>query len=204
MMDGMDQQGLRIGGATWAEIRRRWMETAEPVRTIATSIGIAQSTIHRRARKEQWPPRPLLVRRIVQLDRKPWAEQAGDRTVAGADHATTALNEPARRTPDSVAGRVARLFRLIDMQIDAMERTMTTGEPASAQDQERHARAMTGVLANMDKVAELAATVASGTKPEDGEGTDAHADAEAKRMRREIAERLERLNAQWLPREPPR
>src|SRR5262245_65840742 len=43
---------------TWVEIRKAYLETAEPIRQIAARYGISHSTISNRALREDWPDPP--------------------------------------------------------------------------------------------------------------------------------------------------
>lgn len=186
-----------VDAATWTEIRRRYDETAESLSSIARSYGLVPSTVTKHAKRHQWPPRTL-PRGSAPV---PESRDAGASGTPPDEGPVQVPSLPLlRREPDTLVVRVQRMLRLIDMQIDTMEKTMMTAEPATAQDQERYARAMSGVLNNMDRVGELIATVQPDGKTKDGEGGDADAGAEARRLREEIALRLERLNAQWLAR----
>ncbi len=69
---------------------------------------------------------------------------------------------------------------------------MASGEDRSAQDEERESRALATLINNFEKVTEAVAEL------EDDRGASrarSAAGADAERMRREIAERLERLGS---------
>jgi hypothetical protein len=180
---------MRLDPETWAEIRKAYLETTEPIRQIAARYGIVHSTISGRALKEGWPPRSVGMR-VIPVIPPPAAH-----TDSGAPDER---QEP--REPDTAETRIRRMLGIIDLQLDRMERRMSSGRPLTAQDEERQARALRAIAANLDKVTEAAAD----TFRDQGQGAASGREADAERMRREIAERLERLNAQWLAREGPR
>lgn len=86
---------------------------------------------------------------------------------------------------------IGRLYRAISLKLEHMETRMASGEPRSAQDEERESRALATLINNFEKVTEAVAEL-----DKDGSGRRrAGAGADAERMRREIAERLERLGS---------
>jgi hypothetical protein len=106
-----------------------------------------------------------------------------------------------RQAPDAPAERTLRLLRLVDLQLDQLETRMTSGEPGTAQDQERHARAFSTLLGHVETLTEAIAQHDQAPGGERAQSADERGEAE--RLRREIAERLERLNAQWMARSKP-
>jgi hypothetical protein len=180
---------------TWAEIRKAYVETTEPISQIAARFGIYRSTIQARASKEGWE-RPAPGSRIV---RPPVAQQPAPNL-----HALARRRK--RRKPDTAEDRIGRMLGIIDLQLDQMESRMTSGQPMTTQDEERQARAFGAIAGNLEKVTEAASDIfreaghdGAANGHGDGRGLEAQR-AEAERLRREIAERLERLNAQWLAR----
>lgn len=90
---------------------------------------------------------------------------------------------------------IARLYKAISLKLEHMEMRMASGEARSAQDEERESRALATLISNFEKVTEAVAEL-------DQESNAAHAagvGADAERMRREIAERLERLGGAGPP-----
>ena len=184
-----------LDAETWAEIRKAYVETAEPIRRIAARYGISHSTISNRALRESWPDRPPPGEHV-------WAPPPLEPVAKPGRHAMGARDEA--RAPDTADARITRMLGIIDLQLDQMESRMTSGQPMTTQDEERQARAFGAIAGNLEKVTEAAADIfregghdAAGNGHLDGGGLeDRRLDAE--RIRREIAERLERLNAQWL------
>jgi hypothetical protein len=174
---------------TWLEIRRAYEETTEAVRLIAVRYGVARSTVHDRALREGWAPRRVGVRRVAPPPAAAPAVSIVPETALEAEPFTP-------RPPDSPEERLARFYRIIDRLLEKMERNVSNAADLSPQDQERHARAVASTLSSMERVTEIAGDLLPGAAKTDGDAS--HANAEAERMRREIAERLDRLSAKWL------
>ena len=94
---------------------------------------------------------------------------------------------PSRASQRAVIGR---LYRAISLKLEHMEKRMASGESRSAQDEERESRALATLINNFEKVTEA---VAGLDKDGDAARKPGRTGADAERMRREIAERLERL-----------
>jgi hypothetical protein len=103
---------------------------------------------------------------------------------------------PSRASQRAVIGR---LYRAISLKLEHMEKRMASGEARSAQDEERESRALASLITNFEKVTEAVAELDT-----DGDKQRARVGADAERMRREIAERLERLGSGGTPKRTPR
>jgi hypothetical protein len=103
---------------------------------------------------------------------------------------------PSRASQRAVIGR---LYRAISLKLEHMEKRMASGEARSAQDEERESRALASLINNFEKVTEAVAELDT-----DGDEQRARVGADAERMRREIAERLERLGSGGTPKRTPR
>lgn len=183
-----------VDEATWAEIRRAWSETNEPANMLAVRFQVSTSAIGRRAIREGWPKRPPKAKRLVP---KPRPEAAAVTPPARKEQRTqTKPREPA--TPQT---RVRRMLAIIDLQLEQLERDMASSEELTVQDKERLGRQFGGVIGSLEKVMEVASDNEKTRAAKDGtNGAGARA---AEELRHEIAERLERLNAQWLAHEKP-
>jgi hypothetical protein len=177
-----------VDAETWAEIRKAFEETTEAVQSIASRFGVGRSTVQGRASREHWGPRPQPGVRVVPPPAAPSPEL----------FAMAVRMEP--RAPDGAEARIRRMLGIIDLQLDQMESRMTSGQPMTTQDEERQARAFGAIAGNLEKVTEAAADIFR----EPGRDGAGNGKPDAERMRREIAERLERLNAQWLAQRGPR
>ncbi|MGE0022760.1 MAG: hypothetical protein AB7S70_03910 [Hyphomicrobium sp.] len=95
---------------------------------------------------------------------------------------------------------IARLYRAISLKLEHMEKRMASGKARSAQDEERESRALATLINNFEKVTEAVAEL-----DQERDATRAGGiGADAERMRREIAERLERLGGVGAPKRAPR
>lgn len=218
--------GVSLDEEAWAEVRRAFEETKEPVTRIAARYGISRSAVYDQAARENWILRTARKRRAtppIQTARPqpsggapagmvvppvPAVPTPPDTGLASepapeADNAApvsaappTPAEESAPRPAESHAERHQRFYRIIDRLLEKMEKNVTDNPDMSPQDQERSAKALSSTLTTMERVTdrhdELVKTEA---KPEGGASDGS---SEAERMRREIAERLERLSAKWL------
>lgn len=184
----------------WAAIRTDYETSDEPVHSIARRNGMSRDTIYDRAAEEGWRMRSRpRVRRAVEVPPPP-------PTVRKVRRAAAARNRDAAagtaRGPTQTAGpaltheqRLERLHRILDRLLIKLECFMDDNPDITPQEQEKAAKAVMQTVAALERVTELANT--QGVVPET-DGGQSHDNAEADRMRREIAERLERLSAKWL------
>ena len=183
----------------WAAIRRAYGTTDEAVEAIGVRYGISKDRIYTQLRRENWPRRVDRNLGRESVVPPPAVRLPAASVVRTADETQAAVSMPVvlldeKRPPETHAQRVERLHRIIDRLLMKLERTMANNPNMTPQDQEKTARAVTQTVAAMERVAELDTT--RGQVPET-DGGQSHERAEADRMRREIAERLERLSAQF-------
>jgi len=169
---------------TWAQVRRAYADASVPLSEIAGRFGLSPMRIGARAKRENWPGR---AERMRQRPRRETTASAGDREKCS----------PPGALPSRGARRAltARLYRAISLKLEHMEKRMASGKARSAQDEERESRALATLINNFEKVTEAVAELDT-----DGNARVAGAGADAERMRREIAERLERLGGGGPPR----
>ena len=184
---------MLVDKATWAEIRRCYEEDGLSFLSLSIRFGPGRSTIQQHYMKEGWvrrprPPRPEPLPLSIEPD--------GGTPLPSSPAAAATRARPKRQVTDTPEQRIARLFHLIDIQLDNLEILMTSGDPLSAQDEAHKSRAFTTVVSNLEKVNEAAASLTpAGELANGAERNDVHLKAE--KLRRDIAQRLERLNAQW-------
>lgn len=191
----------------WAAVRAAYEGRDETVPEILVRFGIRKEQLYGRLTREKWQKRSdVTVRHATHIPpAQPFTSapalpaSLSMRLDAAADETQAAEQIPvsppdAERPPETHAQRVERLHRIIDRLLVKLERTMANNPNMSPQDQEKTARAVTQTVTAMERVADLANT--QGKVPET-DGGQSHERAEADRMRREIAERLERLSAQF-------
>jgi hypothetical protein len=189
----------------WEVVRAAYEDTDEAVLSLALRFGIDRRRIYDRAERCGWRMRSeRTVRRLADVPPRvvepPRARttraRAGrdDTNVADTQNVfRSAVSGDPERPAETHGQRLERLHRIIDRLLGRLESTM--GQNMTPQDQEKTARAVTQTVAAIERVTELANT--QGKVPET-DGGQSHDRAEAERMRREIAERLERLSAKWL------
>jgi hypothetical protein len=159
----------------WQKLRRDYETSAQPLKALAARLGVSVQRIVARARREGWKARPS--GRSAMAIEKP-------ATAARAERRSSAL--PGRRTQRVL---IARLYQAISLKLEHMEKRMAGDDVRSAQDEERESRALATLITNFEKVTEAVAELDKQTEKPGASGTA----ADAERMRREIAERLERL-----------
>lgn len=180
---------MSVNDEAWADIRRAYAEGSDSVAAIAGRAGVSASSIHRRARLEGWPRR---VEAAAKSRRKSSAAKGGARS--GSQGAAKSRSRSTAK-PGSV---VKRLYRAIDLKLKRLEERMQSSDELSAADSEREARELSSMIRSFEKVTEVAADIDKRRKPVASERKPVCPE-DAERMRREIAERLERLHATGLP-----
>jgi hypothetical protein len=180
------------GAEVWAAIRLAYETTGEPVQAIAHRFGTGKDRIYKQAHREKWLKRS--ERKLISLDAVPPPPVVRIEEPLAAEPMPVVPSD-SERPAETHEQRLERLHRIIDRLLIKLERTMANNPNMTPQDQEKTARAVTQTVTAMERVTELANT--QGKVPET-DGGQSHERAEADRMRREIAERLERLSAKWL------
>jgi len=189
---------MQVGDETWAEVRLAYADGSAPLKDIAARFGLTPQRIGTKAKKEGWTRSPgpeRGARRKPATRRKPAREQP---KIASAGAAKPGTAKQSGRLPTRAAQKavIARLYRAITVKLEHMEKRMASGEDRSAQDEERESRALATLINTFKKVTEAV------TGLEDERGASrarGAAGADAERMRREIAERLERLGGGGPP-----
>lgn len=186
---------MQVDEETWASVRSAYADASVPLTEIAARFGLAHQRIAARARKEGWPPRePVRKRRGGRgagpaVVRPATGETPPDGDAAAGRAPKTGSRLPTRGARKSIVGR---LYRAISLKLEHMEKRMASGEIRSAQDEERESRALATLINNFEKITEA---VAEFDQARDTGRAAVRSRADAERMRREIAERLERLGA---------
>ena len=183
---------MQVGDETWAEVRLAYADGSVPLKDIAARFGLTPQRIGIKAKKEGWtrpPAHPAGEGRKRASRREPAGAQ---RKIAPAGTAKPATAKQSGRLPTRTAQKavIARLYRAITVKLEHMEKRMASGEDRSAQDEERESRALATLINNFEKVTEAVAELEA---DRGASRASSAAGADAERMRREIAERLERL-----------
>lgn len=135
------------------------------------------------AEAESPEPKPKLATKSVASTAKP---KATARTPAKA--------APARRTRAKPDALVQRVYNTIDGELTKLEKQ----KGLTSQDRERASRALSQMVNALEKAVEMQ-RVMTKRKPTGGDAKSKEALAHAEDLRREIAERLERLNRKRSP-----
>lgn len=190
---------MQVDDDTWAEVRRVYADVSVPLAEIAKRFGLTPMRIGARAKKDDWSGRE---QRREARSRKP-RTSAKEKTPSKADGPAALarrVSQGAFPTRGAQRSLIGRLYRAISLKLEHMEKRMASGEARSAQDEERESRALASLINNFEKVTEAVTEL-----EHDSDATrSARAGADAERMRREIAERLERLGGGGPARKPPR
>lgn len=94
------------------------------------------------------------------------------------------------------------MLAIIDLQLEQLERDMASSDELTVQDKERLGRSLGTIIGSLEKVMEVNAEHEKQNAARNG--PIANDEQETERLRSEIAERLERLNAQWLAQQTPK
>lgn len=159
-------------------IRRAYVESAEPVKSIAERHGVTSRALYELRRRERWPLR------------------SQQRTVPSQGPAR-GRRPAANGVADAAAARKAkliqRLYRAIESKLSQLETSMSSADHPSAADSERETRAIGALIANIEKVAELENDLTRAATGQHNAGDGLYGGDEADRRRRALAERLARV-----------
>lgn len=173
---------MSVAETNWAEIRRAYEGGPEAVARLAERFSIPAGRIYRRAKKEGWRRRELEVPNAEPSRKAGAARQQPDKpTPSGQDR------------PVNKQAMIARLYKAIDENLKRLEARMGSDREISVADSERETRELGVMIRSFEKVTEFATEIENRRQPA---GREPVSTADAERMRAEIAERLERLNAQ--------
>jgi hypothetical protein len=175
----------------WAAVRIAYEDTPEPVTRILARFGIQRHQLYDRIAIENWRMRSSGVVKSVADVAPPVARPppllSSDPVIEATGHSVEC-----DRPVQTHAERMERLYRIIDRLLEKMESNVVNNPNMTAQEQERAAKALTSTMTAMERMTDIADPKKA---PETSDGGKNNDSAEAERMRREIAERLERLSA---------
>lgn len=221
----------------WAEVRRAYVETDEPVKSILERFEITPAKLRRRRAVEGWPVRnspvgkprlpgvaahepAALVETLCKLTALPIATDAGAPDLPAHERANpvpqpllpaststpATTTEPATRKQKQKA-QIDKFYAAIAQDLARIDKLLAAEDLPPA-DAERLTRSLASIIQSYERVLELdpanrTARLTSGTRSDrstsgsagnnSGSGIDASGPTGAERIRREIAERLERL-----------
>jgi transposase-like protein len=187
---------MAIDDETWGHVRHAYCDTALSVPKICNQFGITQKALYARRAAEGWPARGTAPPKVD----KP-------RPSGGSPPPVATNHKPAVKKRSTRSGMIRRLYEAIDTKLTQMERQMTGTSETSAADHERETRALSTLIQTFERMLELdpaartkrdqptRAHGPAGSAADTGtRGTAIAAEtADAERLRREIADRVERL-----------
>jgi hypothetical protein len=175
--------------APWDEIACAWHDVAVPVAQIAVQYGMTPHVLVTTAKARGWPSRGELKRKPA----KPAAKSGQAEAKAAATNAQARSGaKAAAQRAKSVNPRtlVNRIYNTIDQELSKLEQH--DGE--SSQDRERASRALSQMVSSLEKAIEMQREITKAQGRPQVSGKDKEALKHAEELRREIADRLERLH----------
>jgi hypothetical protein len=170
-------------GIDWVGIEREYIYGDKSLNRIAALYGSSSGGIRYRAKRDGWVrlfgTTPLTPGPAARLPRapRPNADQLRQRRLA------------------------RRLFKVIDAKLQEIETRMNKADanaaPPSAADTERDVRSVSSLIGLFDKVVELDEAARKAGKG--SETSTVRSEADADRLRRDLAERLGRINPASAP-----
>ncbi len=162
-IEALTDEQARARTARWAAARAAFETGAAEIAQLAIELGVANSTVRRRAKKEGWLGYPRL------------ADGAPPKPAVRAD-----------------ADRLVDIEALLDAEISALRARLSSSladGAASSADDERRARALAGLARVLEKVMEMKNTVLEQSARSEPERSDASAED----VRAEVQRRLDRI-----------
>lgn len=150
--------------AQWRLVEDAYRTTTEPIAVIAKRYSISAGAVSHRRTKFGWPPRRAGA---IKKQAKPVPKRLSDK-----------------------AAIVARIYRLINLKLEQLEKDMSRPGERTPADHERETRALGTLVRNYERVSGLEREGNHDGK-QDGEEPERRAEAEA--IRRELAEQIVRL-----------
>lgn len=190
--------------APWDEIASAYAELSIPVAEILTRYGLTRAELLAAARARQWPSRTERARLGARTSKR--AEKAERlKATAGQCPAKASAGVARRRIEPRASSRtserrrvqvvhpralVKRIYNTIDKELSKLEEH----DGDSSQDRERASRALSQMVSSLEKAVEMQREIARDAGRKETAGKDKEALKHAEELRREIADRLERLH----------
>ncbi|HET6390778.1 hypothetical protein [Hyphomicrobium sp.] len=179
------------------------MAAASTARRTATRVRSATKAAKPKPSKPSKAANPKKPIKTEADDEAPKSEHVADPAAkptassakpAAASRARATAASPAKRTRTKPDVLVQRVYNTIDGELTKLEKQ----KGLTSQDRERASRALSQMVNALEKAVEMQ-RVMTKRKPTGGDAKSKEALAHAEDLRREIAERLERLNRKRPP-----
>lgn len=171
--------------APWEEIALAYADASSSLDDIAGRFGLTRSGLCAAARRLRWPARSKGAGRTGARD--------GASLAVGVTAARSKSGAKEKRPSKPAAVRpkdlVRRIYNTIDKELTKLERQ----KGASSQDRERASRALSQMVSSLEKAVEMQRELTK-HQTTTATGRDKEALKHAEELRREIADRLERLH----------
>ena len=179
--------------APWDEIARAYRDLSTPVAEIRERYGLTYGQLRQAVRDRGWPTRDAMRKKA----KAPCAPRRATRQKAPAapegEKSPSVAAPPA--TPPGTGkaikplGLVKRIYNTIDKELSKLEEH--AGK--SSQDRERASRALSQMVSSLEKAVEMQREITREQSRKDTSGKGKEALKHAEELRREIADRIERL-----------
>lgn len=178
--------------APWDEIARAYRDLSIPLAETAKGYGLTVGRLRKAAADFGWPTRETLKKQA-----KAKRDSGAAASACGETAALLAVdNIPAAALAPSGAAKaikplslVKRIYGTIDKELNKLE--VQTG--TSSQDRERASRALSQMVSSLEKAVEMQREITKDSGRKDVAGKNKKALKNAEELRREIADRIERL-----------
>lgn len=170
-----------IDEASWATVKTQYADRSLPVAGIASAIGMTAYRLTQEAKARGWLMRSDMPR-LPKVAKTDGADADGAVQKAAAAKNKTASKPP---KPDVLLQHV---FGTIEGELKKLD----SHKGASSQDRERASRALTQMVNSLEKAVEMQRDITKAKSKGRG-AKDREALAHADDLRREIAERIEKL-----------
>ncbi len=190
--------------APWDEIARAWHDGAMSIAQIADRHGLTQGQLRHAAKARGWLARGDVKRAQTASRRKAAANKPpAKKTVTPRRKPKEAAADAEPDPPPAKSGKagkprakavnaktlVTRIYTTIDKELSKLEQH--DGE--SSQDRERASRALSQMVNSLEKAVDMQREITKAQGRAQASGKDKEALKHAEELRREIADRLERL-----------
>lgn len=177
--------------APWDEIARAYRDPSISVAVIVDRFGLTLGELRKAAREQGWPTREAIKKKAAA---KPGtaARRAAKRTPAKNKKVPPPVVRPETAKAIKPLGLVKRIYNTIDKELNKLEEHAGP----SSQDRERASRALSQMVSSLEKAVEMQREITREQGRKDASGKNTEALKHAEELRREIADRLERLHRQ--------
>jgi hypothetical protein len=181
--------------AVWADVRRAHELSDEAAAAFCRRLGVSRSAYYSRRKREGWGPR---VCEGASVESKEKQASLGRLPGGARLNQKQAAASATQAKPRKVSRRqlTKRLYAAIEQELEQLESQVARGAVDSVSVIERRSRTLMTMIRSLEKVLELDADKSK--RPRQAAKRDERqARDNIDQLRQEIAQRLERLHAEW-------